>query len=73
LGQAVPHAAQGTVGSFEMLGKGAPDNWPMAQLIQTNEFLNYVFMLTVDSEGQKYELVKDLGITSHKIGETFSN
>jgi hypothetical protein len=26
-----------------------------------------------DSEGQKYELVKDFGITSHKVGETFSN
>lgn len=69
----MPHAAQGTVGSFETLGPGAPDKQPMAQLIQTNEFLNYVFMLTVDSEGQKYELVKGLGTTSHKVGEMFSN
>src|SRR6266852_9980802 len=56
--------------TFDTLGLKAPDEQPMAQVLQTKASLSYMFTLTVDNRWQNCE---EFGITSHKFCEIFVN
>src|SRR6266852_2309768 len=56
--------------TFDTLGLKAPDEQPMAQVLQTKASLSYMFTLTVDNRWQNCE---EFGITSHKFCKIFVN
>lgn len=44
--------------AFHTLGPAVRDEIPIAQLLETNTSVSYIFMLTIDNKGESNVLVK---------------